>query len=61
MRYGSADELERTARRLARDAGLRARLGERARDYVEREFPPSREIDGYLAVYRRLVAAKATA
>jgi glycosyltransferase involved in cell wall biosynthesis len=61
LRYRSTDELEMAARRLARDPTLRARLGGRARIYVEHEFPPSLEIDRYLAVYRRLVRAEATA
>lgn len=61
MRYATADELETGALRLARDRGLRARLGAAARARVERDFPPEREIDGYVAVYRRLVPAVATA
>jgi glycosyltransferase involved in cell wall biosynthesis len=55
LRYATEGELEAAALRLARDAGLRARLGASARARVDREFPPSREIDGYLATYRRLV------
>jgi glycosyltransferase involved in cell wall biosynthesis len=61
LRFRTDSELETAALRLARDAGLRARLGAAARARVEREFPPTREIDGYLGVYRRLVPAVATA
>jgi glycosyltransferase involved in cell wall biosynthesis len=50
-------DLQHAALRLARDGALRERLGASARARVAREFPPSREIDGYLAVYRRLVPA----
>jgi glycosyltransferase involved in cell wall biosynthesis len=49
-------ELGAQAERLARDPGLRARLGRAGRALVEREYPPERELDGYLAVYRDLVA-----
>jgi glycosyltransferase involved in cell wall biosynthesis len=61
LRFRNEDELETAALRLARDGALRARLGASARARVERDFPPSREIDGYLEVYRRLVPAVATA
>jgi glycosyltransferase involved in cell wall biosynthesis len=61
LRFRSPAELEAAALRLARDGGLRARLGAAGRARVERDFTPSREIDGYLAVYRRLVAAVTTA
>jgi glycosyltransferase involved in cell wall biosynthesis len=61
FRFTTDDELRSAALRLARDGVLRARLGASGRARVEREFPPSREIDGYLAVYRRLVPAVATA
>lgn len=61
LRFRSDEELEAAALRLATDAGLRARLGASGRARVERDFPPAREIDGYLAVYRRLGAAVATA
>lgn len=61
LRYETDAELETAALRLARDGGLRARLGASARARVERDFPPVREIDGYIAVYRRLVPAMATA
>lgn len=45
------------AARLARDAGLRQRLGRAGRAYVERVYPPAREIDGYMSVYRALGVA----
>ena len=61
LRFGSDEELETAAVRLARDGALRARLGAAARARVEREFPPAGEIDGYLAVYRRVVPAMVTA
>jgi glycosyltransferase involved in cell wall biosynthesis len=61
LRFRSPAELEAAAVRLARDGALRARLGAAGRARVERDFPPSREIDGYVAVYRRLVAAVTTA
>jgi glycosyltransferase involved in cell wall biosynthesis len=61
LRFATADELAAAALRLARDGTLRARLGARGRALVEREFPPSREIDGYLAVYRRHVPEMVTA
>ena len=61
LRFATDEELAAGALRFARDATLRARLGARGRARVEREFPPSRETDGYLAIYRRLVPAAVTA
>jgi glycosyltransferase involved in cell wall biosynthesis len=61
VRYGTDDELERAALRLARDGALRARLGANARARVEADFPAKREIEGYIAVYRRLVPEMANA
>ena len=52
-------ELEAAALRLARDEGLRARLGAAGRARVAERWPPAREIDGYLAVYRRLIPVNA--
>jgi len=43
------------AERLVGDPGLRARLGAAGRALVERRYPPSREIEGYLEVYRGLL------
>jgi L-malate glycosyltransferase len=59
--FGNSDELETAALRLVREPGLRARLGAAARERVLREFPPSREVDGYMAIYRRLVPTVTTA
>jgi glycosyltransferase involved in cell wall biosynthesis len=61
LRFTSEEDLVAAALRLARDGALRARLGANGRARVEDAFPPAREIDGYLAVYRRLVPAVATA
>ena len=61
LRYATDDELERAALRLARDGKLRARLGATARGRVEADIPAERETEGYIAVYRRLVPAMATA
>lgn len=61
LRFRTDAELETASLRLARDGALRARLGAAARARIERDFAPSREIDGYLDVYRRLVPAVATA
>ena len=47
------------AARLVRDGALRARLGAAARARVERDYPPAREIDGHLAIYRALARARA--
>jgi glycosyltransferase involved in cell wall biosynthesis len=61
LRFTTDEELAAAALRLARDGALRARFGASGRARVERDFPPSREIDGYLSVYRRLVPAVTTA
>ena len=52
-------ELGAMAERLVLDPTLRARLGAAGRARVTAEFPPSREIEGYLAVYGALVPAAA--
>ncbi len=57
--FRDAGELERQAERLVTDPALRARLGAAGRALVERSYPPAREIDGYLDVYRQLAAATA--
>jgi L-malate glycosyltransferase len=57
LRFRNDAELQAAALRLARDAALRTRLGAHGRARVERDFSPSREIDGYLAIYRRLAPA----
>lgn len=51
--------LERQAERLLADPALRARLGAAGRSLVERAYPPAREIEGHLDVYRSLVPARA--
>ena len=43
------------AERLVADPGLRARLGASGRDLVERRYPPEREVEGHLDVYRQLL------
>lgn len=48
-------ELEERAEALIVDAALRRRLGEAGRRLVEERYPPAREIDGYLGIYRALV------
>jgi glycosyltransferase involved in cell wall biosynthesis len=50
--FGTDAELEAAALRLAGDPALRARLGAAGRARVETGYPPAREIEGYLAVYR---------
>jgi len=52
-------ELELRAAQLVRDPGLRERLGRAGRELVAREYPLSREIDGYRDVYRALVPVPA--
>ena len=52
-------EFERRAELLASDPALRARLGAAGRELVERRYPATREIDGYLDVYRQLVPVSA--
>jgi len=61
LRFATDEELVSAALSLARDGALRARLGASGRARVEREFSPAHEIDGYLAVYRDLIPAVATA
>jgi glycosyltransferase involved in cell wall biosynthesis len=54
--FGDAESFERQAERLVRDPALRARLGAAARAKVARLYPPEREIEAHLALYRRLLA-----
>ena len=56
--FKNADDFERQAERLISDPGLRDRLGSAARAKVHRLYPPAREIDAYLALYRRLLTRK---
>ena len=46
--------LETMAERLVVDRELRARLGAKGRAQVSKNYPPEREIEGYLAVYHAL-------
>jgi glycosyltransferase involved in cell wall biosynthesis len=55
------DDFERAAERLTDDPSLRRALGEAGRAKLERLYPPSREIDGYDSVYRRLVPVEGRA
>ena len=51
--------LRAKAARLIGDPDLRARLGRAGRARVEREYPPARELDGYMEVYRGLARVSA--
>jgi glycosyltransferase involved in cell wall biosynthesis len=51
--------LSAQAARLLRDSALRARLGAAGHARVEREYPPAREIDGHLEIYRGLARVTA--
>jgi glycosyltransferase involved in cell wall biosynthesis len=53
-------EFEARAEALASDPALRRRLGAAGRALVERRYPPGREVDGYLALYRSLAVVRAT-
>jgi glycosyltransferase involved in cell wall biosynthesis len=57
--FRSDEELTAGALRLAADAALRRRLGAAARARVARRFSTTREIEGYIAVYRRLFPVRA--
>lgn len=50
--YNGDAALRVQTERLVRDGRLRARLGAAGRVRVERDFPPARELDGYVGVYR---------
>ena len=54
--FTDQDDLTTQAERLVTDPDLRARLGAAGRTRIERDHPPSREIDAYLTLYRSLVA-----
>jgi glycosyltransferase involved in cell wall biosynthesis len=57
--FRDAVELEAGAERLARDPALRARLGRAGRERVQALYPPAREIEAYLSVYRPLLPVPA--
>jgi glycosyltransferase involved in cell wall biosynthesis len=52
--FSTVEELSAQAERLVEDASLRARLGAAGRRVVEQEYPPHREADGYVGLYRSL-------
>ena len=52
--FRTVEELAAQAERLVVNAGLRARLGAAGRQRVEQEYPPHREVDAYVALYRSL-------
>jgi glycosyltransferase involved in cell wall biosynthesis len=52
-------ELASLAERLVLDARLRARLGAAGRARAAARWPPEREVEGYLAIYRALAQAVA--
>ena len=52
--FRTEDELEKRARRLLDDPGLRRTLGDAGRAKLDRLYPHDREIDGYEALYRQL-------
>ncbi len=52
--FRDRDDLTVQAERLVGDAALRARLGAAGRARIERDYPPHREIDAYVALYRSL-------
>jgi glycosyltransferase involved in cell wall biosynthesis len=55
--YRDEAGLEAAARRLADDAGLRARLGRAGRERVARTCAFPAEIEGHVALYRAVAAA----
>jgi glycosyltransferase involved in cell wall biosynthesis len=54
---GDAAELRKAMRRLADDAGLRARLGAAGRQRVLERFTLDRMIAGHLALYEELAGS----
>lgn len=53
--FDSPETFRAHAERLAGDPDLRRRLGEAAREKVERCYPAGRELQGYLDLYRQLL------
>jgi glycosyltransferase involved in cell wall biosynthesis len=52
---GNGAELVEAVVRLARESGLRMRLGERGRRIAEEAYPVSGELDGYCSLYASLL------
>jgi len=52
--FTSEEDFEAKAERLIVDPDLRRRLGRKAREKIEKEFPREKEIDAYEAFYRDL-------
>jgi len=59
--YRDQVEFERLAAELARDSALRGRLGRAGAALVAERFPPSRELDGYVAIYHELATVRSSA
>ena len=59
--YRDQVEFERLAAELARDSALRGRLGRAGAALVAERFPPSRELDGYGAIYHELATVRSSA
>jgi glycosyltransferase involved in cell wall biosynthesis len=58
--FRTVEELATQAERLVVNADLRARLGAAGRRRVEQEYPPHREANAYVALYRSLGVVPAT-
>lgn len=56
---GDSAALAAAITRLLNDAALRARLGEAGRNWIALEFSVSRMVEGNLAIYREILAARA--
>ena len=59
--YRDPVAFERRAAELARDSALRERLGRAGAALVAERFSPSRELDGYGAIYDELAPARSSA
>lgn len=53
--FSTPEEFAAKAARLLADPALRQRLGDAGREFVHAHLPLAREVEGYLAAYRRLV------
>jgi hypothetical protein len=58
--FGNSRDFQTQAERLITEPELRRRLGAAGRARVETSYPPAREIDGYLELYRRLMPVAST-